>query len=265
MTTQIILLRDSEIVSPEEKAAMSKHFKVVESRMEIPADSLVIGRYSVLPFYEEQERDIKLAGSQLINSYKQHRYIADLMNWYEDLHEFTPRTWRRLEDVDEEGPYVLKGATNSRKFQWDTHMFAKDKRQAAEIYCELCNDSLIGRQDIYIRKYIPLKTYMTGLRGLPITDEWRVFIYKGKMLSYGYYWSSHVEDLPVVPYLLDAGLDLVDAVKAKVGDKCPFYVMDIARTQDDNWILIELNDGQMSGLSENDPNTLYKNLKQSLL
>lgn len=264
MTTPIILLRDSDIVSPEEKEAMNRHFKVVESRMEIPKGSLVIGRYSVLPFYEEQERDIKLAGSQLINSYKEHRYIADLMNWYDDLEAFTPKTWRRLEDVDEDGPYVLKGATNSRKFQWDTHMFAKDKRQAAEIYCELCNDSLIGSQDIYIRKYIPLKTYMTGLHNLPITDEWRVFVYKGKMLSYGYYWSTHVEDLTFVPYLPDAGLDLVDSIMTKVEDRCPFYVMDIARTQDNNWILIELNDGQMSGLSENDPKQLYKNLAYNL-
>jgi hypothetical protein len=37
--------------------------------------------------------------------------------------------------------------------------------------------------------------------------------------------------------------------------------MDIAKTQSGEWIVIELNDGQMSGLSENDPNVLYKNLK----
>ena len=38
----------------------SQYFEVTESRINIPEDSLVIGRYSMLPFYQEQERDIKL-------------------------------------------------------------------------------------------------------------------------------------------------------------------------------------------------------------
>jgi len=47
----------------------------------------------------------------------------------------------------------------------------------------------------------------------------------------------------------------------KVGNKSNFYVIDVAKTQSGEWIVIELNDGQFSGLSAIDPNDLYMNLK----
>ena len=36
--------------------------------------------------------------------------------------------------------------------------------------------------------------------------------------------------------------------------------IDVAQTESGEWIVVELNDGQMSGLSENNPEVLYKNL-----
>jgi hypothetical protein len=38
----------------------------------------------------------------------------------------------------------------------------------------------------------------------------------------------------------------------------------VAKTQSGEWIVIELNDGQMAGLSDNDPSVLYHNLKVRL-
>jgi hypothetical protein len=262
MTNHKILLRTLPGQDEAELRAISNYFPCIESRMEIKPNDLIIGRYSVLPFYEEQERDIIKVGATLINSYKQHRYIADLMNWYDDLKEFTPKSWRSLEDTDYEGPFVLKGCTNSRKFQWDTHMFAKDRRQAAEISVELQNDSLIGYQDIIYRQYISLKTYMTSFHSLPITKEFRFFVAYGKLLSGGYYWSSHVEDLIAVPSADEVPRDFLEIIISKIGDKANFYTIDVAQTQQNDWIVIELNDGQMAGVSENNPEMLYKNLRK---
>ena len=50
----------------------------------------------------------------------------------------------------------------------------------------------------------------------------------------------------------------------RVGDRASFYVVDIAKTQSGEWIVIELNDGQMSGLSCNDPKLLYSRLRQTI-
>lgn len=259
-TKPVVLLRHLPNEDHRELTAIERNLYIVESRMDIRPDMLVIGRYSVLPFYEEQERDIKMAGARLINSYQQHQYIAHLMNWYRDLEGFTPRSWSSLEECPIDGPFVLKGATNSRKFQWDTHMFAKTRREAAEVCVELQNDSLIGFQDIIIREYVPLKAYMTAIHGLPITKEFRFFVAYGQILSGGYYWSSHVEDLEEVPSPFEVPREFLQKVIYRIGDKADFYAIDVAQTESGDWIVVELNDGQMSGLSENDPEILYKNL-----
>jgi hypothetical protein len=264
MKIPVILLRKYPNQNEGEIATMPKYFKVLDSRMDIKPGMLVIGRYSVLPFYEEQERDVLRAGATLINTYKQHRYIADIMNWYSDLEGLTPKTWPSLEAALGNGPFVLKGETNSRKFQWDTHMFAKDRRAAAEICVELQNDSLICSQNVVVREYIPLYTYMTAIHELPITKEFRFFVAYRKILSGGYYWSSHVEDLPSVPNSKEVPLSLLQEVIDRVGDRANFYAVDVAQTVAGDWIVIELNDGQMSGLSENDPEILYCNLLETV-
>jgi hypothetical protein len=50
----------------------------------------------------------------------------------------------------------------------------------------------------------------------------------------------------------------------RVGDRANFYAVDVAQTVAGDWIVIELNDGQMSGLSENDPEILYCNLLETV-
>lgn len=262
MQNPVILFRILPDANEKDLEAAKKHFEVLESRLQIQPGDLVIGRYSVLPFYKEQERDILLAKAKLINSYQQHYYIANLMEWYEDLKAFTPKSWNSLEHVPSEGPFVLKGATNSRKHQWDTHMYAKNRRAAAEICVELQNDSLIGSQDIIIREYIPLKTYMYGIHGLPITKEFRFFVAYGQILSGGYYWSSHIEDLKEIPSASEVPRAFLQKVIDIIGGKANFYTVDVAQTETGDWIVIELNDGQMAGLSENNPDELYDNLKK---
>lgn len=171
----IILYRDGDDWQNEVKAA-KVNFPITNSRMEIKAGDLVIPRFSALPFYKEQEFDINYVGARMINTFSEHRYIADLMNWYEDLKDYTPKTYTRLIDLPEKGPFILKGETNSKKYNWKTHMFAVDKKAAIEVEGRLHTDSLITYQNIYIREYVPLKTFMIGIQGLPITNEFRFFL-----------------------------------------------------------------------------------------
>ena len=53
-----ILIR-RQFMSKYELKFAENHFQVAESRMHCK-DCLVIGRYSVLPFYEELDRDLRL-------------------------------------------------------------------------------------------------------------------------------------------------------------------------------------------------------------
>ncbi len=256
----VILYRDTDNSDSEYESAKD-YFTVTKTRMSLKKDDLVIGRYSVLPFYELQEYDINYVGAKLINSYKQHNYIADLLNYVNDLKDLTPQTWTTLHDLPDNCSFVLKGKTNSKKHDWKNSMFAENKKAAIEIYSSLCDDSLIGTQDIYIRKFIPLKTYFKGIKGLPITKEFRFFVCYGQIVCGAYYWSNYVDDLPEVPDINEVPKEFLNKAISIVGDNANFYVLDVAQTDSGEWIVIELNDGQMSGLSCNDPNVLYKNLK----
>lgn len=246
----------------EELAVAKKYFHCVTRRTECQADSLVIGRYSVLPFYEELEADLNNRNCRLVNSFDQHKWIANF-EYYEDLKEHTPESWTDDDfyRCQHPGPFVLKGRTNSRKHQWDTHMFALTKRAASEMANELMNDPLIGPQGVIYRKFIPLVTFEVGINGLPFTNEWRIFYYKGKRLSHGYYWTNASSSPASIK---QAGLDFADEVAKKVAEHVNFFVLDVAETESGEWILIEVNDGCMSGLSANDPDILYKNLLEEL-
>jgi hypothetical protein len=114
-----------------------------------------------------------------------------------------------------------------------------------------------------VREYIPLKRLTTGLNGLPITNEWRVFCYQDTVLCKGFYWASYPEAESQASW--DPKADkLLKEIMSRVVDDVTFYVLDLAETLAGEWILIEINDGQMSGLGMCDPHTLYKNLRDTL-
>ena len=253
----IVLFRYSDEVDEEFQAIFAEPW-IYNSRTLLPKNSLVVARYSCLPFYKELEQDLAWQGSKLINSWEQHTYIADIENWYEDLKDFTPQTWFDWSCLPE-GSFVLKGRTNSKKFQWNTQMFAKTREDVPRIANNLLNDQLISQQGLCVRKYVPLKRFDTSINGLPITDEWRVFFYKNTIISYGYYWSNFADKQPYLT-LPGPALRLLRQVGEIASKKTNFFVVDIARTEDNDWIVIELNDGQMSGLSMNEPNQFYERL-----
>lgn len=259
---QPVILFRKEISFVDEFEIAKKYFNVVEQRCACPANSMVIGRYSVLPYYLELERDVKLLGGQLINSNEQHRWIADF-EYYNDLKEYTPESWddTNFYQCRHPGPFVVKGRTNSRKNRWNSQMFAEDKRKASQIAGELANDLMIGTQGIIYRKYVPLKVFEYGIHDLPFANEWRCFFLGEMMLSFGYYWSSAEKVDYEIP---QEALDFANIVAKIAAQHCNFFVLDIAETEAGDWILIEINDGQMSGLSENNPDMLYGNLAKVL-
>lgn len=232
---------------------------VVEERTRIIADQIVIPRYTMLPFGRELCNDIYNLGSTPINKWSQHCYVAELRNWFLDFADITPNTWFSLDTINEPGPYVLKGSTNSKKFSWNTHMYAKDRAAAGEVYMRLLEDGLIGTQDIVIRKYVPLKNYGVMPCGIPISHEFRCFFYRDVLLTKAFYWSNEdvepVDDVPA-SFLAD--------VANRASPHINFWVADVAQTEAGDWIVVELNDGCMSGLSRNDPKVLYSRLKEEI-
>lgn len=263
----VVLFR-AGLAEEKEMEVCKKYFPVITQRTQVQKGDLVIPRYSALPWYQELEEDIKNCGGQMINTYREHVYVADLRNWYYDLGDYTPRTWFYMDQLPTNGPFVLKGQTNSKKHNWNTHMFASDKHEAMQVFGRLIADGYVGVQQIYARQYVPLKRFTEGVRGLPISEEYRFFVLDGKVLSGAFYWSEHTEyiqeELGFTPDPKLVPQAFLEKVIAIVAPSIRFFVVDIARTESGEWIVIELNDGQQSGLSDNDPDVLYKTMSEVL-
>lgn len=257
----VVLFRNNGV--EDEYQVCQKYFTTYQQRVDLPKDSLVICRYSALPYYKELENDIKLLGSRMINSHNEHLWIANF-DYYYELNEYTPESWSfdNFYLCKDSGPFVVKGTTNSRKHSWDKCMFANNKARALEVATVLNEDSLIGTQKIIFRKYIKLKTLEVGINGLPFSNEWRFFYYKDKKLAHGFYWSN-VCDCPEKAEMNAPGLEFADKIAKIASNFTNFFVLDIAQKEDGSWILIEINDGQQSGLSGCSSETLYHNLKEA--
>lgn len=255
----------ASLADSEEFDAAREHFRVVTQRTHVRAGELAIPRYSALPFNNELCCDLVELGATPINTYRQHCYVADLRNWYYDLGDITPRTWFALDEIPRNGgPFVLKGATNSRKHLWSTHMFAQDWNAARDVYLRLAEDTTIGAQPIYIRQYVPLKCLATGLNQLPITEEYRFFVLDGQIVGSGFYWNVYADELDRVYTSEAVPRNFLQRVIDLVAPQIRFWVCDIATTADDRWIVVELNDGQQSGLTGIEPKSFYSELRRIL-
>lgn len=257
MTNQVLFRLDNS--NRDEYNIACKYFNVVTNRTSlIKGRSLVIPRYSALPYYLELTQDLDNLNCTPINSYQDHKWIAN----FEYYQVMLGHTFKSYTDNDfylaPEGSYVVKGRTNSRKFQWNKLMFAKNKRQASEIASDLLQDSLIQSQGIIYRKYEQLEILETGINGLDFTNEWRFFFYKENLLTYGYYWSI-AENIPTLPPV--GMIEFAKNLGIIASGYTNFFVLDVARKANGDFVLVEINDGMMSGLSECNPDELYSNLK----
>jgi len=267
----VVLFRRS-LSEEGEFEACSRYFETKTSRMDIPKDTTVIGRYSVLPYYNELQEDLSKVNSKLINSYGQHKWIADIWEWASPgtlLEAYTPKTWNNWANLPVGKSFVLKGRTNSRKHMWKTHMFAKTNKDVSDVAIRLLEDPLISEQGVIIREYVPLKELAISISGMPVTNEWRTFWIvinsKAICVAEGFYWEKSFPD--VKGCFESKGKQLAEEVAQKIAESgmANFFVLDVAQKMaSDDWILIEVNDGQMSGICGCDENTLYENLVSAI-
>jgi hypothetical protein len=270
-----ILFRSLDSEGEAELNSASKHFRTerVVCKLNPIYDykesgaQLIIGRYSVLPYYKEVEDNLAAFGCRLVNNYAQHRFIAEF-EYYEHIKDLTAETfefgsldWAKVPD---EGSWVVKGATNSMKWLWNTRMFAKDKYTANDIAVELKRDSMIGQQKILMRRYLPFRKLAEGINGLPILNEWRCFYLYGRLVDMGFYWATHEElCLRRDVFCPPSGFEVVEKAAKRLAPYVNFFAIDVAELEDGTWKVVEVNDGQMAGLSCIDPDEFYQNLREA--
>ena len=204
-------------------------------------------------------------GITLINSPAEYEKYHMLPGWYEDFKDETAKTvWEKQGTLDSTmaltkgltGSYIVKDFVKSRKHEWQDACFIEDIENTANAervignFIERQGSALVG--GVVLRKFEKLKSIgFHEKSGMPISEEYRVFIYDGQVLIMDDYWQT---DKAI--HISDEERLWIEANAKKV--KSHFVTMDIARREDGRLIIMELGDGQVSGLQQIKAEEFYK-------
>ena len=85
--------------------------------------------------------------------------------------------------------------------------------------------------------------------------------FKNEILGADYYWSSAQNvDVPVPP----GATEIAREAARILSDEVDFFVVDVAEKDAGGFVVVEINDAQMSGLSCIDPDSFYYNLNKAI-
>jgi len=240
---------------------------VVELIHEIAPGSVVVPRYRAIPFGDLLEREVVASGSVLINSFREHRNIANSGTWSHLLEGITPRAYN-LSDLPNlpDGEWFVKGETNSLKNRWQDACYAASRAELIRVVGNFQRDAFVGGQQVVIKPFIHFRQLenkdgqpIFSLAGQPLWHERRVFILDGQPVSEGFYWETFRDEVREDWSALDESLfaaTLAGAIQ-RTQHLARFMVIDLAEQLDGSWMVIELNDGSMAGMSGNDPHVLW--------
>lgn len=215
---------------------------------------------------------LKEKGIILINTPEEYERYHTFPGWYADFRDDTAKSvWEDQGTVESallltrglEGPYIVKDYVKSRKHEWYDACFINDISD--KVNTERIIRNFINRQDtdlvggVVLRQFERLNPIgFHEKSGMPISEEYRVFVFAGRIMIIDDYWRAEKELC-----LSDKEKQWIESAAKKV--KSNFVAMDVARREDGRLIIIELGDGQVSGLQQIKPNDFYKAFNPGIL
>ncbi len=200
----------------------------------------------------------------LINSPLEYERYHTLPGWYNDFKDVTPESvWEtegNLESAlnitkDLNGSFIVKDFVKSRKHEWYDACFIKNisnGENASKIITNFMTrqgTDLVG--GVVLRKYEKLRHIgFHEKSGMPISEEYRVFIFAGRILIVDDYWRKEEQ-----VNFSDEEQKWMNEMANRV--KSNFVTMDLARKEDGSLIIMEFGDGQVSGLQQINPTSFY--------
>ncbi|HLP88148.1 MAG TPA: ATP-grasp domain-containing protein [Nostocaceae cyanobacterium] len=202
---------------------------------------------------------LKDKGIHLINNSWQYEHCHLFPNAYNLIQPYTPKSiWIEIEKIQNidlkevlkifgNQPIIIKDFVKSQKHRWKEACFipsAADENLARKVmdkFIELQGENLIG--GIVFREFIELeKIGHHNKSKMPLTKEFRVFFLYGEPIYISPYWETEneQENFTLPENLLKVGKSI----------NSNFFTMDIAKTVNGDFIIIELGDGQVAGLPE---------------
>lgn len=220
--------------------------------------------------YKKLYEALEKRGIYLVNSPEEYASYHLLPDWYNDFKgETAESVWtegNNIEDVLEiskklEGSYIIKDYVKSRKHEWYDACFInnindkKDLERIANNFITRQGENLTG--GVVLRKFEPLRQIgYHPQSGMPLSEEYRVFVYAGRILAIDNYWSEK----SVVNITADE-YRWIESIASKL--KSNFVSVDLARKEDGTLIIMELGDGQVSGLQQLKADVFYRAFKEN--
>lgn len=221
---------------------------------------------------------LKSKGIVLINTPEQYEYAHCFPNWYNDVLEYTPKSLcvsaERIKtsfneiysdlSVFGKSPLVIKDYVKSRKHEWNDACFVKNADNREEVkrvvnnFIDRQGEDLIG--EVVFREFIELVSIGNHPKSnMPLTREYRAFFVQGKWIMSLPYWEE-------VEYYGDDGKDSTSFIRKFENLNSEFYTVDYAVKKDGDFTVIEVGDGQVSGLpSKKYGKDFYSHLWQKLI
>ena len=232
---------------------------------EMPAGGALMLRVGAPHDYAALHSTLVQQGMHPINDPDAHALASELEHWYPRIETVTPRTciYDTLPSADvieaEFGwPVFIKGSRQTSRH--NPLLSVIDGRERYEaVLIGYARDPILRWQKPVVREFVQLRPVRGTVVGkIPPSLEFRTFWLHGRCVGYGPYWyqvpTYGCEDLA-------DGLSLAQNVSRRLD--VPFLVVDIAKTADDRWIVIECNDGQESGHAGIPPLKLWREILEA--
>ena len=192
---------------------------------------------------------------RLLNDPEEHIRAQEFDRAYERLRDLTPdsvvvtSTDGCESAIEELGlPVFVKGAVQSRKARGWKACVAESLGELERLTSALLSLEGRTRGRVIVRKLERLRHVQKTPEGFPVGREFRVFIYRNRVLAWSYYWET-TDDLQNLT-IAETEQVLQLSCEASKRLQVPFVAIDIGQTEDNRWIVIESGDGQFSGYSQ---------------
>lgn len=249
-----------------EELIMNNPRKAISKILESEVEDIAIYRGWMLKIEEYQSLydELLKKNIRLINSPTEYKHCHYLPESYNAIQEHTPKTvWIKKEELQnldklhelvnvfENKSVVVKDYVKSCKHQWQDACFVPDVSDLENFNRVIHNLIRLRGDDfeggIIIREFINLEFLIEHPKSkMPLAKEFRLFFLNKQLLQKLYYWDEGIykNEIPMDNELKDL-LNIVPIIHSN------FFTMDIAKTNDGIWKIIELGDGQVSGLPYN--------------
>ncbi|UZR93286.1 ATP-grasp domain-containing protein [Chondrinema litorale] len=144
-------------------------------------------------------------------------------------------------------PIIVKDFVKSEKHYWEEACYIPDAsnieiiKKVTDKFLEL-RGSYLNRGIVY-RAFLSLEPLAKHAKsGMPLSKEFRAFFMAGSCIAYSPYWNGITYD-DLMPAF--SKLEILSDIQSN------FFTVDIAKTTDGKWLIIELGGGQVSGIPEN--------------